>query len=370
MSSILDSLNNRAFLFQRENLITETQIEIIKLILIKSGYKDNILLLKQIDENDNYDSFLVEIEGPLGICVKISFDPEWINYDFLLLSGVQFDNICPKPIDRGKLTEFEKTIYYTLQTYEYSNSLKSLGFPILLTDEYNDFFKKLKQLHSVNIPNNIIEHFDDIKSYLIYHKFNFNSILEYVETSESEDYKNAKFIYEQVFDQMINCINENFNTINDTHLVHGNLDGSTIICNNFLFKFINFENSFRGNMLFDIVNIVFELQAAGINEFDFVKKYINIFYNSNESKNDIRHLDDEILKYTICKKIWTYKIFLDLVKNYLLEVIVLNLQRKEKIIALTNEFSKHFYKFDNNIAIFPEYKAFFIEKLEIILANI
>jgi hypothetical protein len=299
----------------------------------------------------------------------MSFDPEWIYYDFLILSGAQFSNVCPKPVDRGKLTEFEKTIYYTIQTYEYSNNLKSIGVPSILDIQYDDFYLQLSKMHSVSIPDNIIEHFDDIKSYLLYHKLNFNSILEFVDSNEVQEYQDAKLIYEQVFDQMIKCVNENFNKIDNNHLVHGNLDASTIICNNFNFKFINFENAFKGDMLFDIVNIVFEMQSTGINEFDFVCKCVNNFYSSKSNAQNA-HIDDEISKYKICKKIWTYKIFLDLVKNYFLEVIVLNLNRKEKIIGLANEFSKHFYKFDNNIAIFPEYKNFFVQKLELLLANI
>ena len=362
---ITDSFSDRVFSSLDEKATTDGQKEIIKMIIKKHGYNDEPELINFIDENDNYDSFLVEIKDH-GLCIKISFDQVWIDYDFLILSGIQDLNISPTPIEKGKLTGLSKDIYYTIQTFEYSENLKSIGVSLLMNPLYSDFFNKLKKLHNTTIPLYASEHVDDIKSYLDFHKQNFEYIQTYIEPEEVHEYELSKKIYEQVYDQMMKCVNENIEKIKDTNLVHGNLDASTIICNNFNFKFINFENSFRGSMFFDLANIVFELKINGIHEYEFITKSIKNYYPNVTNSTIHSHLEE----YKICKKIWTYKMFLDLVKIYFKEVLVLNHIRKDKILQLANDFSKNFYDFDKNIAIFPEYKSFFVEKLNLLLTNV
>lgn len=364
MSNITDSLSDRTFLFRSNNEPTDGQVELIKLILEKHGEND-YNKIRFIDDNDNYDSFYVETITGVGLCLKISFDEIPIYYDILILSGIQDKNIAPIPIHKGSI-DLDKTVYYTIQTFEYSDSLKQLGNSILLDDQYSDFYKKLLLLHRTSIPPHIPDHLDDIESYLKYHKFNFEDIKQYIDENETVDYNLCCDIYNKVFNEMIEYVEKNLDSLKDKYLIHGNLDASTIICSHFDFKFINFENAFLGSIYFDLANLVFELNVSGIHEYNFVTEYIEKFLVQT-----IRYeADREIEKYRICKKIWTYKIFLDLIKNYFKEILVLNAKRKDKVVFLASEFSKHFYKFDSNLTIFKDYKEYFVQKLTLLLNNI
>ena len=94
----------------------------------------------------------------------------------------------------------------------------------------------------------------------------------------------------------------------------------------------------------------------GVKEHDFVSKSIErLGLTSN------RLTCTSLFKeYKICKYIWTRKIFLDLIKDYFKEVIILNKSRKDKILKLGNEFQKHFYRF-NDIAVFNDHKHSFVD---------
>jgi 5-methylthioribose kinase len=177
---------------------------------------------------------------------------------------------------------------------------------------------------------------------LEYEKLNFNSFEEYVSNQEREDFIFTKNLYESVYNEMMSFYEQFSDKIVTKSLVHGNLNLSTIIENKFNFKFINFENCFYGSPFFDICNLVFEIQMNGINEHDFVSRSI---YRLNLSDN--RFLSNSYLKeYKICKFIWTRKRLLDLLKNYVKEVIILDKSRLNKILKIGSEFQKHFYRFD------------------------
>jgi hypothetical protein len=152
---------------------------------------------------------------------------------------------------------------------------------------------------------------------------------------------------------------ENKNKIEQKQLVHGNLDASTIITNNYYFKFINFENAFVGSPFFDLSNIVFELQMTGMKEYDFITKRIEDY-----KLCDNRLESGSLLKeYKLCKYIWTRKKFLDMVIEYVKEVLVLNSTREFKLIKLAHNFSNHFYRF-SDIKIFNEIKDGLVQEFK------
>lgn len=339
MSNITNSLVDRCFLLPDVNIASDSQKDIIRQIMLKHNV-NFISSIKLIDENDEYDSFLVEADKN-GFCVKLSFDSLVIFYDFLVIGGLRETGVCPFVIDRGQI-EYGRTIYYTIQSYEYSNNLLSNGINTLLTEDSYDFYTCLNKLHYQEIPDGVHDYLDDTKSYLEYHKINFENMNQYVEKFEAQEFLFLKQAYENIYSEMMDFFNQFSSQLVTKSLVHGNLNAKTIIENNHQYKFINFENAFYGSPFFDICNLVFEIQLVGINEHDFVTKSI---YRLNLTDN--RFTSSSFLKeYKVCKYIWTRKIFLDLIKNYLKEVIILNKTRPEKIIKLGNEFQKHFYRFD------------------------
>ena len=110
MSNITTSFNQRCFLIPKIDITLEAHTELVMRIMRRHG-NEEIKLIKLIDENDEYDSFLVETQD-FSFCVKTSFDQIPIFYEYLILKGIENLYISPIAIDRGEV-EFGKTIYYT-----------------------------------------------------------------------------------------------------------------------------------------------------------------------------------------------------------------------------------------------------------------
>jgi 5-methylthioribose kinase len=171
-------------------------------------------------------------------------------------------------------------------------------------------------------------------------------------------------LHEKAYEEMYSYFEKNKNKIQTQNFVHGNLDASTVISNSNDFKFINFENSFIGSYYFDLANLVFELQMSGIKEFDFITKKIKLYELTDNRFKAGKFVEE----YKICKYIWTRKKFLDIICEYVKEVIVLNKTRKDKMFKLANNFANHFYRFDD-IASFKENKNLIVSKFsELILS--
>ena len=324
MSDIKSSLSNRLLLIPKLDTLNDSHKDILKMIMNKHG-EDDIVSMKMIDENDSYDSFLVETENA-SFTIKISFDKEVIFYEFLILRGIHHLQISPVAIDRNEI-EFCTTIYYTIQSYEHSNNLLESGLSSINSEEFSDLHEALSILHSFEVPEEVHSYLDDSNSFFDFNKKSFENILQYVDPNEVEIYEFISNFYSSVHSEMINILNNNRN-LECKKLVHGNLRASTIIENSLMFKFINFENCFLGNPLFDICNLVFELNMTGINEFSFV---------SQKTK--------DLNAYKICKQIWIRKKMLDVLNNYVKEVIILNSKRSTKLYKLIHEFSSNFEKF-------------------------
>jgi hypothetical protein len=362
MSNITEALNQRTFLFPRADFVSDGQKQIVETIMTVHGVQP-LDKVKLIDENDDYDSFLIE-SGNLAFCLKMSFDKVPIFYEFLILKGIEQLSISPKPIERNEILIGDRIIYYTIQTFEYSENLLSLGNSSILENEYQAFDVRIKALHTVDVPLNAHKNLDNTESYLQYQKIIFENISSYVDQNEIEDFKFIKKLHEDVFNEMFSFYMKNKLKFQTKKLVHGNLSSSTIISNSFDFKFINFENAFIGSPFFDLANLVFELHMSGIKEFDFITKKIKLYEITDNRLKAGKFLEE----YKLCKYIWTRKKFLDIIAQYIKEVIILNKNRREKLVKMANNFSTHFYRFDDIEAFYLNRDAFVSKFSELILS--
>jgi hypothetical protein len=361
MANITQALNQRSFITPRADFINSSQKELINLIMSRHGEK-YISNIKLIDENDDYDSFLVEILDK-GYCIKISFDQVPIFYEFMVLKGIEHLQIAPMAIDRNEI-DFGNTVYYTIQTFEYSDNLASVGGSLILNENYKNFDNVILNLHKYECPQQVWPHLDDTESYLSYRNINFNNILSHVDENEIPEFNFLKEMHNEVFEEMMNFFILNKNKIIQKKLVHGNMSLSCIVCNDFNFKFINFENALIGSPYFDLCNLVFELQMSGMKEYDFITKKIEQYkLVDNKLKAGIY-----LQEYKMCKYIWTRKKFLDLLCDYIKEIIILNKTRQDKIGRLSHNFSNHFYRF-NDIKTFSKNKNIFIQKFKSLILD-
>jgi hypothetical protein len=358
--NITTAYNQRLFLIPQADFVSSSQENLIKTIMKKHG-QDLITNIKLIDENDEYDSFLIEVYNK-GFCLKMSFDSVPIFYEYMILKGLEHLKISPQAIDRSEI-EYGKKIYYTIQSFEYSENLQQIGGSNLLDKNFSNIFKTLNKMHLYCPPEEVWPHLDNTKSFLDYQNINFDNLISYVEKPEEEIFSFIKKIYQEVWSEMVEIYETKKSKLTLNKFVHGNLNLSSIISNSFEFKFINFENSFMGSPFFDLFNLVLEAQMSGIHEYDFVTKRIkemNIVENRLKSAKFLE-------EYKVCKEIWMRKKFLDLIRGYIKEIIILNKTRVGKMAKLGHIFSNQFYRFDE-IKSFYENKSILIDKFnEIIL---
>jgi len=361
--NITTAFNQRNFLVPRADFTTESHRELINLILIRHGeVKEGIYEVKLIDDNDDYDSFYA-FTSKGSFCIKVSFDKEVLLYEYTILKGLESLSVAPRVFGMSEI-EFGDTVYYTIQSYEHSDNLYELGQSIILDEKYNHFNEALSLFHKTVPPEEIHDYFDTFETYLKYQKLNFESLLKYVDKGEEEVFEFIKTVYNNTYNEMIEIYEKNKNSLSLNFLVHGNLDLSTIIENSYFFKFINFENCFLGSPLFDIANLVFELQMNGLNEYDFVSKRIHMM-SLTENRFKIANYVNE---YKICKILCVRKKFLTFLKEYLKEVVIYNNQRIDKMAKLGHEFSNSFYRFDE-ISEFKKHKDLFVSKFSALILD-
>jgi hypothetical protein len=337
--NITTAFNQKNFLIPEANFTTESHKSLISSIMKKHGELE-IHEIKIIDDNEEYDSFYVKTSNG-SFCIKLSFDNVAIFYDYMVLKGIQSLNIAPVAIDRNEI-EFGKTVYYTIQTFEYSSNLFELGSSSLLHKDYQNFNLSFFKLASFMPPQEVHTYLDNTETHLEYSKNAFNLIENLVPTIYKEDFKQLKIIYDDTYLEMMNIYNLKKDSIKQFNLVHGNLDASTILENSFKFKFINFENCFIGSPYYDIFNLVYEIQMSGMKEFDFVTQKI-VELGFSKSKNEC---GKELSEYKICKQIWIRKKLLDILKEYALEVLVKNKTKYDKVAKIGKDISNHFYRFE------------------------
>jgi hypothetical protein len=355
---ITTAFSQRNFLIPRSDFTLDSDKELIKLIMNKHG-ENFIESIKLIDDNEEYDSFCIKSESGF-FCLKLSMDNTAIFYDYMVISGISSLNIAPQAICRDEIEINNKKIYYTIQTFEHSFNLMEVGTSEVVNSLFENIKKTLKKLNTFNPPSEVIKYLDDSKSFFNYHKMRFDLIRPMVVNPLLQSRLN---IIETVYNDVLNEINSILSlkaNLLKSKLVHGNLNSKTIIENTNQIKFINFENCFLGSPYFDLISLVFDVQMDGLKELDFVTKIITeMGFSQNQNK-----CGKELNEYKICKKIWTRKKFLDLLREYALDILVKG--KKEKMIKFCKEISSNYYRYEDILA-FRTNKNFFISEFQIIL---
>jgi len=355
---ITTAFSQRNFLIPRSDFTLDSDKELIKLIMNKHG-ENFIESIKLIDDNEEYDSFFIKSESG-SYCLKLSMDSTAIFYDYMIISGISYLNIAPQPIHRDEIEINNKKIFYTIQTFEYSFNIAEIGTSEIVNSLFTSIKNTLQKLNSLKLPSAIEDHLDDCKSFFNYHKMRFDII-------ETMLYDNSLFprlltiksIYNDVLNEINSILLLKENSIK-RKLVHGNLNPKTIIENSNAIKFVNFENSFLGSPYFDIAGLVFDVQMDGLKEFDFVTTMISeLGFAENKNK-----CAKELIEYKICKKIWIRKRLLDLLKEYLIDILIKN--KKEKMIKFCKEISTNYYRYQDILA-FNANKEFFVSEFQVIL---
>lgn len=314
---------NRPYVFEIEKDWFESNNEIIIKILEKENF-GKYKSISFLNANYNYDIYKIELEDKT-ICIKYTLDEE----DFLLKQ--EFDTIkkinssfVPIPYSYNFI-KFGDTIHYSI--YEYINTENTKNFGTACLFEYSEnFAKSFFNLQKTESPQkNHINYLDFITK---------NCNLDFLEKENIEainEYSN----YEQ-FKKIIDSLKfeiqktSNIESFKGDFFCHGNLKPSNILFFNKEFKFIDFENAFRGNVFFDISHLSIHL---GIGE-DLEKKILIEFLKCLNQEFTIQHW----ASYRKCHAINLRKLLAECILSFLKEVYVFSSSRPIKIFEIVQFF--------------------------------
>ncbi len=330
MAKITNLFKEKIYIFNREKGVFETEREMADKIF--SQFSNGIQNIEFVDANMHNDIFKVKSVDDEDYYLKLSLEDE---PNFLKEHQILFQNfhkkVSPEPIVFGQLKDFGN-INYSVITSIPTFNIKEYGIAEILNNkktipEYLSLLTSFSH-EDVNLPtfNQYANH------YLTFDVFKVPDI----SINSFESHENIKDVAKKQVVVLQKIIAEKLNNLNlnKNHFCHGNLNQSTILgATNCLF-FINFENAYLGDFLFEVLNLKYELFYSNHVENDILK------YMNNDLKLDLNFSQLRLYKELSC-----YWNLLKICVDYLEEVFVLKSQRQNKILNIAARLSKNYENF-------------------------
>lgn len=281
-----------------------------------------IKLSRIIDNNDNYDSYHCKTwKGEF--CVKITLDAEdqTIERDAGALSWLNLET--PIIYSCGELKSWNAK--YSVQEFIRGQSVSELGKSFLYKNK-EPFVDGLISLH--NTESSECRSFSEFLAD------------EYVSDAAIKKIETIDFSKDQEAGEI--CITELHNlseeikrlyspVLESKEYLHGGITPSRLILSDGV-KFINFDHSFRGHPLIDLLSLKYEFFLHESVEAEIVNLYKRHRQFSNE-------------EYFAAAKIIKVMKFYDLIMEFIKQVYIYKGVRARKILELTEKMSRSFGHF-------------------------
>ena len=336
MAKISNLFIDKLYAFNKTRPIIPVEKEIIEKIFLTSfGESPNFEnKIKFVDANLHNDLFKIESENNnlyLKIALKTDSENVLFKKEFSVLLENVFKNIAPVPSFYGELKDFGNINYLALGTIHCDNisdygvydALKNKETFVYFLNKLSAFSSNDFELESFNDHLDFYLNFDILKvPDLGYDSLEKNPIIKNLA-------KQQTILLQKILKDRLSKIN-----FNQNDFCHGNLNKSTILYDGAYFKCINFENAYKGDFLFEILNLKYNLYFSESFENEIIKEFSSI------SKIKLNLIQLKQYKEFVC-----YWNLLKLCVNYLQEVFVLRCCRMDKILDLTYFFSQNYENF-------------------------
>lgn len=351
MARITNLFKDKVYLFSSLREVYPSEIELIKNIFNKESIEEPNKI-EFISANLNNDLFCAQnSEGKL--CVKISLDKENSNLEkeFLILKDNWHRKISPFPLSYGVVNGHSPMEYSIIGNIPAPNLFDFGLQPIIESEEAIPyFFANLSRFSTRSVKSSILDHLNYYLSF---------DILKIPEVN-SEWIKNHQAIKNLVKDQVLflqKTIKEKLGqfTFAQNDFCHGNLNWSNILAFGEHLHAINYENSYRGDWVFELLCLKYELFYQNNVEKEILNKTESLL-KTNFNNHKISEITDLICYFNLLK----------LMVEYLTEVYILKCARQHKILQCGIKLSKnydHFYQlpdFDKKLKPIAE---FFVESV-------
>lgn len=351
MARITNLFKDKVYIFSSLREVYPSETELIKNIFNKEGFEEPSKV-EFMSANLNNDLFLAE-NSQGKFCVKLSLDKQNSNLgkEFLILKDNLHRKISSFPLFYG-VTDSFSPVEYSVCAYIPAPNLFDFSLqPIIESEEAIPyFFANLSRFSANSVKSSI---FDHLNYYLSF------DILKIPEVNP-DWIKNHQAIKNIIKDQVLflqKIIKEKLSkfTFSQNDFCHGNLNSSSILAFGEHLHAINYENSYRGDWVLELLCLKYELFYPNNFEKEILNKTESLL-QTNFNNHKISEISD-----LVC-----YLNLLKLMVEYLTEVYVLKCAREHKILQCGIKLSKnydHFYQlpdFDKKLKPIAE---FFVESV-------
>ena len=281
-----------------------------------------IKMLRIIDNNDNYDSYYCKTQCG-EFCVKITLDVEdqTIDRDASMLSWLNLET--PVIYSYGELKSWNAK--YSVQEFIRGQSISELGKSFLSKNK-ESFVSGLVNLH--NTESSECRPF----SQFLADEYVSDAAIEKIKTIDFSKDPEAGEICVTELRNLSEEIKKLYSPILESkEYLHGGITPSRLILNGGI-KFINFDHSFKGNPLLDLVGLKYEFFLHESVE----AETLNLYKKHRQFSNE---------EYFAAAKIIKAMKFYDLIMEFIKQVYIYKGVRARKILELTEKMSRSFGHF-------------------------
>lgn len=327
MPRITNLFQEKVYIFSRQPEVYENERVLIEKLFTEKSL-GRVLKIDFIDANANNDSF--KVKSALGdFCVKLSLDSSSSNLkkEFAILKENIGQKISAYPIAYG----VDNSVEYSIAGFLPMPNIASAGVLSVVERDYAIpfFLKQLSQFKSVEELPSMSDYLDEYLNFDIFQ----------VPDAEIDWIKNHSKIKKLIAEEILyiqNLLKSKKNLVNleAGQLCHGNLNQSTMLVFGDHIHAINWENSYKGDLVLDILSLKYEMFFSEAFEAKMIQKY------SEFSKQKI---EEGYLKKM--KNFAGYFNLLKIMVEYLKEVYVLKAYKKNKVLNCAIKFSKNYDTF-------------------------
>ena len=322
----------RAFINEEKaiDLLDKRYGKIFHAILSKAKQTLDIVEIKQIKGDENFDCFMVKtgfIPMITTLKIKISYDKNCKS----IISETVFlranDAILNERIIDSGIVEVGTKIRYIITAVDRADTLEELGRGYLF-DNMKSFMYTFVYFSSLNCDVTFEEYFSNFLK-----EKDFSDSSEYVSEMLEINYGLENVL--NVFEDLKNKAKENYkgSLLSAETACHGNLSLDNIISREFLFKFIDCQQCFLGNKLLDICFLCLNLGLSKNVSKIIVGEY-SMAFDLDEEKVQEEFLD--------CMKVAAPMFFMKILHSYVIESCVFLGERKDSVLELVSKFSRSF----------------------------
>jgi hypothetical protein len=322
---------NEPYFFEIEKDTFEGGEEMVSEILKNASLDPSEFSISFVTSNQNYDVYKAT-SSKQSYCIKYSMDSKdvTIKREFDILNSLP-NYSSAKPIHYGSKV-FGEVIHHSIVSFENALNLKSLGVSLMF-ENLGEFFIKYNSLQQENLQlRNYNEHLNDFLKSIKINNFPEESI------EAIELYSNLNLIKQatkEIEDELFSLSDPK--VVRKNSLCHGRLKTSNILFNQNTFKFVDFSESYLGNVYLDISAFCI---YCGFNE-DQERSFLDDFIKSNNKTP----CEQDYFEYEVCSQIAKRKIFLEILTEYLKEVYVFSSSRPMKILDIIDLFARNSDRF-------------------------